>query len=346
MISYILQEPNRVVPTEEAKPAPVGHEVLIRVTNVGICGSDIHLFNGTYSAPHSYPMKFGHEWSGFVEAVGPEVTRVRPGDLVTGDCSRYCGECPSCGRDRNLCQHIEKFGITIDGASTEYFVRDERYIYKAPEGMDERLLALSEPVAVAAHLLSKVRRVLPGNTFGNLRVLVLGGGVIGMGAMMLLRHMEGCGQVELYDLAGSRKAIAASEGARIPEASELEAGEGSGDYASLYAAAKYDVVLETTGVAPVFANALNLVKPGGVLGCVGMIAKVEIPQKLIVTKSLTIIGSIGGTGDFDRAMDFLARYPESAKKLISHVFPIDRVAEAFARARIPEGSMKVVLSLG
>ena len=344
MISYILQEPNKVVPTEEAKPVPKGREVLIRVKNVGICGSDIHLFRGTYSAPHSYPMRFGHEWSGYVEAVGPEVTRVKAGDLVTGDCSRYCGKCPSCGRDRNLCQHIEKFGITIDGASTEYFVRDEMYIYKSPEGMDERLLTLSEPVAVAAHLISKLKRMLP-EPFKNLRVLVLGGGVIGMSALMLLRHMEGCKQAELYDLASSRKAIAASEGARIPEASELEVGEGGGDYASMYAAAKYDVVIETTGVAPVFANALNLVKPGGVLGCVGMIAKVEIAQKLIVTKSLTVIGSIGGTGDFDRAMEFLVKCPESARKLISHVFPMDRVEEAFATARVPEGSMKVVLSL-
>ena len=344
MISYILQEPNKVVPTEEPKPVPVGSEVLVRVKNVGICGSDIHLFRGTYSAPHSYPMKFGHEWSGYVEAVGPEVKRLKPGDMVTGDCSRYCGKCPSCGRDRNLCQHIEKFGITIDGASAEYFVRDEKYIYKAPEGMDERLLTLSEPVAVAAHLIEKVKRVLPEPLEG-LRVLVLGGGVIGMSALMLLRHMEKCEGAELYDLAASRKAIAASEGARIPEASELEVGEGSGDYASMYAAAKYDVVLETTGVAPVFANALNLVKPGGVLGCVGMIAKVEIPQKLIVTKSLTVVGSIGGTGDFDRAMEFLVRYPDSARKLNSHVFPMEKVEAAFATARVPEGSMKVVLSI-
>ena len=103
--------------------------------------------------------------------------------------------------------------------------------------------------------------------------------------------------------------------------------------------------METTGVAPVFANALNLVRPGGILGCVGMIAKVEIPQKLIVTKSLTIVGSIGGTGDFDRAMEFLSKHPRSAEKLISHVFPVQQAEEAFATAQNPEGSMKVALSL-
>lgn len=344
MISYILKEPKCVEAQQSETPAPQGHEVLVRIQYVGICGSDIHLFNGTYNGPHSYPMRFGHEWSGVVEAVGSEVTRVAPGDVVTGDCSRFCGSCPSCERDKNLCEHIEKFGITIDGASAEYILRDEAYLYKAPEGMDIKHLCLSEPVAVAAHLLEKVRRAVPGG-FADKRVLVLGGGVIGMSALLLLLHMEGCKQAELYDLAESRKALAHSEGARIPDASELEVSTSGTDYASMYATAKYDVVIETTGVAPVFANALNLVKPGGVLGCVGMIAKVEIAQKLIVTKSLTIVGSIGGTGDFPRAMEFLCKFPASADKLISHYFPITEAPEAFERARIPEGTMKVVLTL-
>lgn len=344
MISYILKEPACLEPQEEEKPIPHDSEVLVRVKYVGLCGSDIHLFRGTYSAPHNYPMRFGHEWSGVVEAVGEDVTRVAAGDLVTGDCSRYCGSCPNCEEDKNLCEHIEKFGITIDGASTEYFVRDEKYLYKSPDGVDERLLCLSEPVAVAAHLLSKIRRVLP-EGFRNRRVLVLGGGVIGMSALMLLIHMENCQTAELYDLSALRTGIAASEGARIPKGAELNAEAGGTDYVSMYAAAKYDVVIETTGAASVFANAFRLVKPGGVLGSVGMMEKAEIPQRLIVTKALTVLGSIGGTGDFDRSMEFLRDYPHAAEKLISHTFPMTRATEAFSTARNPEESMKVVLSL-
>ena len=344
MITYMLSAPETIQPLETEKPVPAGREVLVRVKYVGICGSDIHLYRGTYSAPHSYPLRIGHEWSGVVEAVGPEVTRVSVGDVVTGDCSRYCGKCPACARDRNLCESIEKFGITIDGASAEYILRDEAYLYRGPEGVDLKHLCLSEPVAVAAHLLSKLRRVMP-EGFQDKRVLVLGGGVIGMSALMLLRHMEGCREAELYDLARFRTDLAASEGARIPAAGELAPQVDGNDYASLYAAAKYDVVLETTGVASVFANALYLVKPGGVLGCVGMTAKAEIAQKLIVTKALTVLGSIGGTGDFGRAMEFIARFPASSEKLISHVYPVGQAAEAFATARNPEGSMKVVLSL-
>ena len=94
-----------------------------------------------------------------------------------------------------------------------------------------------------------------------------------------------------------------------------------------------------------FANTLNLVKPGGVLGCVGMINQVEIPQKLIVTKALTVVGSIGGTGNFEEAMGFLRGYPQYAEMLISHHFPIAGFEGAFETACDPERSMKIVLDL-
>jgi len=165
-----------------------------------------------------------------------------------------------------------------------------------------------------------------------------------MSAMMLLRKMYGCDQIDLFDLIDSRTEIAKTVGATIPSAEALTAPAGS-DYASLYAAGVYDIVIETTGVASVFANALYLVKPGGVLGSVGMIPKVEIAQKLIVTKALTLVGSIGGTGDFSEAMAFLCENPETARKLISHFFPMSHASEAFSVAQNPMNTMKVVLKL-
>lgn len=344
MIEYILEEPRKIEATVKDMPRPTGKEVLVRVHHVGICGSDIHLFKGSYSAPHSYPMLFGHEWAGTVVGVGERVTKVGVGDLVTGDCSRYCSQCSNCRVNRNLCSQIEKFGITIDGASAEYILRDETYLYKAPEVLRQDLLCLAEPVAVAANLLEMVRNVLRG-TFSDKKILVLGGGVIGMSAAMLLRHMEGCGDVSLYDIADNRTNVAAFAGITIPDGEDLESKPSGTDYASLYAAAKYDVVLETTGVGSVFTNAFDLVKPGGVLGCVSMIASVEIPQKLIVTKGMTIVGSIGGTGSFGHAMKFLCDYPQFAERLISHHFPMSDFDEAFKAACDTKSSMKVVLDL-
>ena len=127
MKSVVIRGVRDLTIEEREIPKPAEGEALLKMLYCGICGSDIHLFNGTYNGPHSYPMRFGHEWSGVVEAVGSEVTRVEVGDVVTGDCSRYCGACPSCEVDKNLCQHIEKFGITVDGASADYILRDEMY---------------------------------------------------------------------------------------------------------------------------------------------------------------------------------------------------------------------------
>ncbi|MCD7907498.1 MAG: alcohol dehydrogenase catalytic domain-containing protein, partial [Clostridium sp.] len=152
MKAYVLKEPGRLEAQQREVSQPGPEEVLIRVTNVGICGSDIHLYKGTYNGPQNYPILFGHEWSGIVEKTGERVTKVKPGDKVTGDCSRYCGHCDHCSQDRNLCRTIEKFGITIDGASAEYIVRDQQYIYRADPSADLEVLALTEPIAVAKHL--------------------------------------------------------------------------------------------------------------------------------------------------------------------------------------------------
>ena len=163
MKAYVLESKEKIKVVEKKIPDVKKNEVLIKVTNIGLCGSDIHLFKGTYSGPFKYPMLFGHEWSGIVSKVGSNVKKVKPGDKVTGDCSRYCGACELCGVDKNLCENIEKFGITIDGASAEYIIRKEKYIYKAPQDLDLDLICLSEPIAVSAHLISKIVRYLHRN---------------------------------------------------------------------------------------------------------------------------------------------------------------------------------------
>ncbi|MBE6830526.1 MAG: oxidoreductase [Ruminococcaceae bacterium] len=342
MKAYVLVNPMDMQVQERAVPDVSDDDVLVRVTNVGLCGSDIHLYKGTYNGPHNYPMLFGHEWSGIVEKTGKGVTGLKPGDKVTGDCSRYCGECDACRRDKNLCTHIEKFGITVDGASAEYIVRNQKYLYKADTKADLALLALTEPISVAKHLLEKVLHAA-GSLRGK-KILVYGGGAIGQAALLLLKRLYGCEEVDLSDLIAFRTDLAKSFGANIPSQEELKV-QGGSDYASLYSQARYDVIIETTGVAPVFANALNLLKPGGVLGCVGMIASVEIAQKLIVTKALTVLGSIGGTGEFEQVIRFIHENETEAARLISHHFKMENASQAFETAVDANQAMKITLEL-
>ena len=342
MKAYVLNGPREIRAEERPLPACGPNDVLVRVRRVGLCGSDLHLYAGTYNGPHNYPMLFGHEWSGIVEAVGRGVTDLASGDKVTGDCSKYCGQCDWCAADQNLCRHIEKYGITCDGASSQYIVRPRQYLYRAAPDTDLTLLALTEPIAVAHHLLARVCAVC--GPLAGKRILVYGGGAIGLAALLLLLHQHNCTDVALTDLIPRRVELARQLGARVPSDEELR-WQGGEDYHSMYNDTPYDIIIETTGAAPVFSHSLELLRPLGVLGCVGMIAAADIAQKLIVTKDLTVLGSVGGTGDFPQVIDFVAHWPEDARRLVSHCFDIAQVDEAFAVAADAQRAIKIMLEL-
>jgi 2-desacetyl-2-hydroxyethyl bacteriochlorophyllide A dehydrogenase len=322
--------------------APAGSQVLVRTHAVGLCGSDSGLYLGTYEGPKNYPLYFGHEWSGSVEAVGPDVTRFRPGDKVTGDCSLYCGQCQFCGRDKNLCQQIEKFGITVDGASRQLFLQDERYLYRADPAADLDLVALSEPLAVGAHAARRVHQVRP--NLAHEKVLVLGGGAIGLACLFALKVLEGCEHVELYDLVEERVAKAVAAGAARPTDVAGAAGTGAAaGYGGLYSGRGYDAIFETSGSPAAFAGAVNLLRPLGTVMALGFIPSVELGLKQITFKAAQIMGSIGGTGEFDRVLEFVAGYPELAGQLVSHRVPFHEATHAFDLAADRGRSMKVLL---
>jgi L-iditol 2-dehydrogenase len=320
--------------------APAGSQILVRTHAVGLCGSDIGLYLGTYEGPKNYPIYFGHEWSGIVEAVGPEVTHLRAGDKVTGDCSLYCGACEFCGRDRNLCQHIEKFGITVDGASRQYFLQQDRYIYRADPAADLDLVALSEPLAVSAHAARRVAETRP--ELKHERVLVLGGGTIGLACLFALKYIEGCEHVELYDLVEARVVKAVEMGAHPPSDVLMAAG-GSDSYGGLYAGHGYDAIFETSGAAQSFTRAVDLMRPLGTVMAIGFIPSVQLSLKQVTFKAGRIMGSIGGTGEFERVLDFTLRHPEVAGQLITHRLPFEACDQAFEQAMDRKNAMKVLV---
>ena len=325
----------------ETVAAPTGTQVLVRTHAVGLCGSDLGLYTGTYEGPKNYPLYFGHEWSGTVLDVGPEVTRVRPGDKVTGDCSLYCGICELCHRDRNLCRAIEKFGITVDGASRQLFLQEERYVHRADSDADLDLVALSEPLAVGAHAARRVREARP--DLDREKILIMGGGTIGLSCFFALTVLEGCRHVELFDIVESRTQKALDLGA-----SELTdviaAGRDAGDYGALYSGQGYDVVFETAGAPPAFHRAVELLRPLGTIMALGFIPTVEFSLKQITLKAAHIMGSIGGTGDFERALILVHQYPQLAAELISHRIPYREYNRAFGLAQDRKKAMKVLVS--
>jgi len=341
MKEYILQSPKTIRVAQSGKPQIAQDEVLIKVTNLGLCGSDIHLYNGTYKGPLNYPMLFGHEWSGVVSETGSSVTKFKTGDKVTGDCSKYCGNCFFCSVDKNLCENIEKFGITTHGASAEYIARKEKYIYKAPDELDGDIIALAEPVAVSAHLLKKVKRFAQG--LADKKVLIYGAGPIGMSAFLILKYHYGADDVYVYDVVKQRIELAKKLGAKFIDMGSAGTAEQKQDYKSIYSDASFDVIIESTGNSAVFSSTLEQVKPSGIIGSLGMIGELTINQKLIVIKAITITGSIGGTGEFPFVLDFISKNAEKVKTLISHEIPADDFTKAFELSADAASIMKIQL---
>lgn len=322
-------------------PEPTGRQVLIKTHAVGLCGSDMALYNGQYQGPSNYPIYFGHEWSGIVEAVGPEVTRVKPGDKVTGDCSIFCGECEFCARDKNLCKTIEKFGITMDGASRQFFRQDERYVYRAHPAADLDLVALSEPLAVGAHAVRRVAEVRP--DLKQEKILVLGGGAIGLACFLSLKYVEGCQHVELFDPVPARADKALELGAAtLTDATTAEA-DGS-SYGGLYSGRGYDAIFETSGSPAAFRRTIDLLRPLGTVMALGFIPSIEFSLKTITFKAARIMGSMGGTGEFETVLNFTLNCPELARQLITHRLPFEEYAQAFAAAEDRQQTLKVLVT--
>ena len=169
--AVIIDSPLNLMVVERPIRHPKKDEVLIRTRYVALCGSDIKLYQGIYSAPHKYPIVIGHEWVGEIVEVGPGTSgNWRIGDIATGDCSIFCDSCDYCARkEKNHCISVEKNGITVHGSCARFITVNQRYLYHCPRLPDIKALALVEPLAVSAeavlnHLsardLKKVRSAL------------------------------------------------------------------------------------------------------------------------------------------------------------------------------------------
>ncbi|MCJ7788799.1 MAG: alcohol dehydrogenase catalytic domain-containing protein [Candidatus Atribacteria bacterium] len=339
----LLEKAKKIKIIENKLVEPGQGEVLIRINNVGLCGSDLHLYEGTYSAPSNYPIFFGHEWAGTVEKIGRDVKALTTGDKVTGDCSIYCNNCEYCNKDKNLCKNIQKYGITIDGASRQYIIRSEQYLYKLPETISLKIASLLEPLAVACHAASRLEKVI-GN-YSKQRILVYGGGTIGLSVVAVLKKVFNYNDIYLYDLIPTRMKLAQKIGAKILEnISLVKSGEQEQIiYSDFYHPDNFDVIFETTGVDEVFNNALNIVNPLGSIVVIGFIPEVKIKLKLITLKALNIIGSIGGTGEFEKLIPVVNKNQEYFSNLISHRFFFTDWLSAFKVASQREKAIKVQL---
>lgn len=313
-----------------ARPLAPG-QALVQVDCVSLCGSDYRLYRGTYGGPRAYPIRFGHEWAGRVVDAGPGAEDLL-GAAVTGDCSRWCGACDRCAADRNLCRHVEKFGITIDGFSTRWRTVEARYLYPDPYGLDPRLLALAEPFAVALHGLDRLLNARPAPE----PLLIIGAGALGLCCLLAATRHHGLREVHLLEADPARRALLRDRFPGLPVLGpEAAAGDLDG-YAAIAAAARYPAVVECAGAPQALDAALTLAAPGGAVLALGLAPAAPARTGLIVTKGLTVHGSIGGTGAFPEALRFLSRHGAEVRRLLlTGCHPATDAARALADGARP-----------
>src|SRR5229473_3069522 len=243
MKALLLSKYRQLEMAEVPTPAAGAGEVLIRVGACGICGSDVHGYDGS-SGRRIPPIVMGHEAAGIVAAVGSEVSGFAVGDRVTFDSTVYCGVCAFCRKGEvNLCDDRQVVGVSCGdysraGAFAEYVAVPARIVYKLPENLAFAEAAMLEAVSVALHAVA-VSELEGGET-----ALVIGAGMIGLLTLQAAR-VAGCSQVFVADIDATRlksatdlgadKTILASGAELTQEILRLTAGRG------------VDVVLEAVG---------------------------------------------------------------------------------------------------
>ena len=304
-------------------------DVLLRTAVAGICGSDLHYFIadrvGGEAVP--YPVIGGHEVSALVEAVGPAVTRFRPGDRVAVEPSISCGTCDQCRAGRpHTCRSIKFLGHPGDrnGGLAEFFVLPERNLFPIPEGMTMTEAMLAEPLSIALHAF----RLAGANTGPT--VAVLGTGPIGLSVLLCLRA-SGMRDVYATDKSEARAQAALRAGAawsgnpdRRDVVGEILARRPSG----------MDAVFEAGGDPAAVEQAIALVKPGGRVILIGipLEERIAYPTAVLRRKEIAFYNVRRQNRCLERALLLIEAKHIDVSWLVSRTFAIEEAPRAFAIA--------------
>ncbi len=330
--------------TDVPVPTPAANEVLVRIAACGICGSDVHGYDGS-TGRRIPPIIMGHEAAGTVAAVGPGVTGFSTGDRVTFDSTVYCGACFHCLRGEiNLCDRREVLGVSCSdyrraGAFAEYVIVPRHILYRLPEGLSFSEAAMLEAVAVAAHGVS-LSRIAPSDT-----ALVIGAGMIGLLTLQVLRA-GGCARVLVADIDRSRLNLAAELGATA-----IVQGSGNelvSEVLRLTNSIGVDVAVEAVGIDATVRAAVESVRKGGTVTLVGNVSpEVTLLLQKVVTRQILLQGSCASAGEYPLAIDLVASGAVKVKPLITAVAPLEEGPQWFERLHSREPNlMKVVLTPG
>lgn len=335
MRSALCRRPGEIDLREVSLPSPSPGEVRLRVLTCGICGSDLHWYQGLAAPPDVCP---GHEIVGVVDEVGGDVASIAPGHRVAMEGVRSCGACEVCRRgETQRCRRLAIVGLAVPGGFADCVLAPALGVHRVPDEIGDRAASLTEPTAVAVHALD-----LAGLRAGA-RVVVLGAGTIGLLCAAVARR-AGAGEV-LVSARRPHQIEAARALGAVPIGDREE-------YVVRASPGEADVVVETVGGAGgTLGTALRCVRPGGVVVVAGVFTRpVSIDALALMNDEIRLVGSMAygraaGRADFEVALDLLRDEGEDlAGLLVTHRFALEDVNAAFRTASEKrDGAVKVIV---
>jgi scyllo-inosose 3-dehydrogenase len=334
-------------------PTPNADEVIIEVAAVGICGSDMHMYESgddgymLYPGYVTAPNILGHEFAGRVVEVGSEVTDLKKGDLVAVEEIQWCGVCVACRRGFvNHCENMEELGFTTPGAMAQFIAVRAKYCWKLDEladryGEDEALVmgAMVEPTGVSYQgMFNRLHNWQPGNN-----VVIFGAGPIGLAAEALA-IAAGAGLVIVFDPSESRRNIAQKMGASHvldPIGADLDS-----TILDLTYGRGVDYVVECAGIADKTIEPLNacLAVNASIID-IGMGGKrPTLPTVTYKQRGVQLAGSLGhsGSGTFQNVIRLMAAGRIDMRQMVSDRVLLDNALDAFKRLESREDA-KIIL---
>ena len=295
MKALVYTQPNEMQILDRPYPSLDSEEVVLKIESVGICGSDMHAFYG--HDPRRKPgLVLGHEFAGTIADTSSSL--FTKGQRVTGNPLITCGHCEYCLQGRNnLCANRTMVGMTRPGAFAEYMSIPASSLIAIPEGLSLDAAALTEPAATAVHAINLSMRALQ-RPIQECRVLILGGGAIGMLSALLLKHygVDDLTVAEVNPL--RRKAIEHHVGCKTLNPIDEKITENSVEF-----------VMDCVGAVVTRNTALAAVKPGGVMMHVGLQDWAsEIDMRKLTLAEITLLGTYTySTVDLQATVNLLAR---------------------------------------
>ncbi|MGG4033568.1 zinc-dependent alcohol dehydrogenase family protein [Paenibacillus cisolokensis] len=331
MKAFVIEKPFHATIREVPYPKPGYGEVTIKVHNVGICGTDVHIYEGKFIA--SYPIVPGHEFSGVIHEVGEGVPDLKVGDRVSAEPNIGCGRCAYClTRRGNLCSNWKGIGVSLDGSMAEYVRVPMQNVLKLPDAMTFEEGAFIEPMACVVYGMNRLQLQV------GERVILFGAGAMGQQLVQTIAR-SGASELVVVDVSREKLDLALRFGAtRGVLSRDLSPDDFPGGF---------DVVVEATGIPSVIEQAFAYMGPGSrylQFGVTNNDDRIRFSPFDLFNKDWTIIGTKATNQTFYPAFHWIKEGRVDVKPLLSKVIALEDAPAFFSGHKDP-GLLKVQIKL-